>query len=168
MLPALASSSPATRRRQVVLPHPEGPTRTVNCLSGISSVTLLTATTVPNCLLTCSSNTLAIVRPPAAAQSLHGRPRPASCRHPGGGLRRGGGPPLLPRCGSVARRLARAREPDRPGEPDGLSPRRRFHGIEPAVGDLQQALHVDAVPRPRGDPPGKTDARPEPLPGWDG
>src|SRR5205807_4043709 len=97
MLPALASSSPATSRRQVVLPHPEGPTSTVNCLSGISSVTLLTATTVPNCLLTCSSNTLAIVRPPAAAQSLRGRPRPASCRHPWGALRRGGGPPLLPR-----------------------------------------------------------------------
>src|SRR5437016_6642512 len=96
MLPALASSSPATRRRQVVLPHPEGPTSTVNCLSGISSVTLLTATTVPNCLLTCSSNTLAIVRPPAAAQSLHGRPRPASCRHPGGVYDAAAGLPSCP------------------------------------------------------------------------
>src|SRR5262245_889881 len=39
------SSSPATIRNVVVLPHPEGPTNTTNSLSSISRFTLFTATT---------------------------------------------------------------------------------------------------------------------------
>src|SRR5690348_15087300 len=82
MLPAVASSSPATRRRQVVLPHPEGPTSTVNCRSGISSVTLFTASTLPNCLLICSSVTFAIIAPGRGPVSARD-PRSASCRRQG-------------------------------------------------------------------------------------
>src|SRR4029450_1357582 len=43
--PAEMSSSPATIRNVVVLPHPEGPTNTTNSLSSISRFTLFTATT---------------------------------------------------------------------------------------------------------------------------
>src|SRR5215510_15328691 len=39
------SSSPATIRKVVVFPHPEGPTNTTNSLSSISRFTLFTATT---------------------------------------------------------------------------------------------------------------------------
>ena len=55
MSPALASSSPAMSRSAVVFPQPDGPTSTVNCLSGISSDTSFTAVTAPNFLVTRSS-----------------------------------------------------------------------------------------------------------------
>src|SRR5713226_9202445 len=64
MSPSLASSSPAINRRAVVFPHPEGPTSTVNCLSGISSVMSFTAVTAPNFLVTPCSCTLATSYPP--------------------------------------------------------------------------------------------------------
>src|SRR5574337_1450290 len=64
MSPLLASSSPAINRRAVVFPQPEGPTSTVNCLSGISSVMSLTAVTAPNFLVTPCSCTLATAYPP--------------------------------------------------------------------------------------------------------
>src|SRR5438094_4405293 len=48
--PEVASSSPATIRSAVVLPQPDGPTRTRNSLSRISRLTLLTATTFLNVL----------------------------------------------------------------------------------------------------------------------
>src|SRR3990172_10600467 len=60
MLPEVASSRPAINRNAVVFPQPDGPTRTVNCWSGISSEILLTAVTVPNFLDTPSRNTRAI------------------------------------------------------------------------------------------------------------
>ena len=43
MLPSVASSSPATMRRSVDLPQPDGPTRTMNSPSAISSDTLSSA-----------------------------------------------------------------------------------------------------------------------------
>src|ERR671935_252624 len=45
ILPPLASSRPAIIRRSVVLPHPEGPTRTMNSPSPISNSTPSTART---------------------------------------------------------------------------------------------------------------------------
>src|SRR5229473_2749987 len=66
MSPPLASSSPAINRRAVVFPHPEGPTSTVNCLSGISSVMSFTAVTAPNFLVTPCSCTLATSYPPCS------------------------------------------------------------------------------------------------------
>src|SRR5439155_9651032 len=49
--PEVASSSPATIRSAVVLPQPDGPTRTRNSLSRISRLTLLTAMTFLNVLV---------------------------------------------------------------------------------------------------------------------
>ncbi len=44
IVPALISSSPAIIRSNVVLPHPEGPTRTVNSPSAICRLRSCTAT----------------------------------------------------------------------------------------------------------------------------
>src|SRR5207245_3307181 len=58
--PAVSSSSPATIRRIVDLPHPEGPTSTLNWPSSIANETSSTATTSgPNSLVTPSSTILA-------------------------------------------------------------------------------------------------------------
>src|SRR5277367_2216228 len=46
--PLVASSRPAIMRRAVVLPQPEGPTSTINSLSRISRLMLLTAVTLLN------------------------------------------------------------------------------------------------------------------------
>ena len=43
--PELISSSPATIRRVVVFPHPDGPTSTMNSLSRACRLTSLTACT---------------------------------------------------------------------------------------------------------------------------
>src|SRR5207237_6470076 len=51
----LVSSSPATMRSSVDLPQPDGPTRTRNSPSPISSETSSTATTPPKSFVTCSS-----------------------------------------------------------------------------------------------------------------
>src|SRR3990167_2618801 len=48
MEPALGCSKPAIRRRQVVLPEPEGPSMEKNSPSWISMDTLSTALTSPN------------------------------------------------------------------------------------------------------------------------
>src|SRR5258708_22226116 len=50
-LPDVIDSSPATMRRVVVLPQPDGPTRTTNSLSWISRLTSLTAWTLPSNVL---------------------------------------------------------------------------------------------------------------------
>ena len=47
MVPDVISSSPATMRRVVDLPQPDGPTRTTNSSSSITRSTSLTATTGP-------------------------------------------------------------------------------------------------------------------------
>src|SRR5438067_2918708 len=60
MSPAVASSRPAIRRSAVLLPQPDGPTRTRNSLSWIWIVRSLTARTSPNTLLTWSRVTPAI------------------------------------------------------------------------------------------------------------
>src|SRR5262249_33575785 len=52
MSPDVTSSSPATMRMVVVLPQPEGPSRTRNSLSMISRSSLSTATTPPKLLVT--------------------------------------------------------------------------------------------------------------------
>src|SRR5262247_1954404 len=64
--PELIDSRPATMRRVVVLPQPEGPTRTTNSLSRISRFTSFTACTPSNILFKLWSRTRAI------ASSLHG------------------------------------------------------------------------------------------------
>src|SRR5262249_54466107 len=62
--PEVIDSRPATMRKVVVLPQPEGPTRTTNSLSPISRLTSLTAWTVPsNTLLTCRMLTSAMGSP---------------------------------------------------------------------------------------------------------
>src|SRR5438045_5115695 len=48
IVPAVTSSSPASIRRSVDLPQPDGPTSTRNSPSWISSETSSTAVTVPN------------------------------------------------------------------------------------------------------------------------
>ena len=50
--PAVGSSSPATIRRVVVLPHPDGPSSAKNEPSGTVSVRSSTATKSPNRLVT--------------------------------------------------------------------------------------------------------------------
>src|SRR6516225_8949289 len=64
--PDVMDSSPATIRKVVVLPQPEGPTRTTNSLSRISRFTSFTACTPSNILFKLRSRTRAI------ASSLHG------------------------------------------------------------------------------------------------
>src|SRR2546423_9526093 len=51
--PESASSSPATTRRIVLLPQPEGPRRTRNSPSAICSETSLTASTLPKLFVRC-------------------------------------------------------------------------------------------------------------------
>src|SRR3954452_5247012 len=67
--PPVGSSRPATMRRSVDFPHPDGPTSTMNSPSAISSETRSTATTSrPNTLLTSSRTicaTLSPLDPPA-------------------------------------------------------------------------------------------------------
>src|SRR5829696_8976762 len=58
ILPPLASSSPAIMRKSVVLPHPDGPTRTMNSPSPISRSTPSTARTpFGKTFVSCSSRT---------------------------------------------------------------------------------------------------------------
>src|SRR5215472_9673452 len=58
--PAVTSSSPAIIRNVVLLPQPDGPTRTTNSLSGISRLMLRTASTLSNRLTTLRSETSAM------------------------------------------------------------------------------------------------------------
>src|SRR6185369_8078961 len=62
--PAVISSRPATIRRVVDLPHPDGPTRTMNSLSRMCRFTSLTAWTSSYFLLRSFSRTWAIVVSP--------------------------------------------------------------------------------------------------------
>src|SRR6266852_5460134 len=61
--PAVISSSPATMRKVVVLPQPDGPTSTMNSLSRISRFTSLTTWTASNFLLRFRMSTLAMASP---------------------------------------------------------------------------------------------------------
>src|SRR5664280_1806693 len=64
--PAVTSSSPATMRRSVDLPQPDGPTSTMNSPSPISMVTSLTArTSLSKALLTLSKTMRATSRLPS-------------------------------------------------------------------------------------------------------
>src|SRR5664279_4400864 len=59
-VPPVISSSPAIIRRLVVLPQPDGPTRTMNSPSLISRLRSSTARTSPYFLVTCSNVTVAL------------------------------------------------------------------------------------------------------------
>src|SRR5271165_924737 len=75
--PAVTSSSPATRRRSVDLPQPDGPTNTANSpFSTLRSTPLMTLT-APNAFSTDFSWMLPIVACPYC-KSLHGAERQAS------------------------------------------------------------------------------------------
>src|SRR5215470_6149238 len=96
MSPAVASSRPAIRRSAVLLPQPDGPTRTRNSLSWIWIVRSLTARTSPKILLTWSSVTPAIGTLLHTKYVTRGSGRPRASRHdppgdgvPGGYLRPG-------------------------------------------------------------------------------
>src|SRR6185503_20183461 len=61
--PAVISSRPAIIRRLVVLPHPEGPTRTMNSPSLMARFRLSTAMTSPYFLVTFSNVTVDMFAP---------------------------------------------------------------------------------------------------------
>src|SRR5690606_4773337 len=56
--PSLGSTSPATMRRMVVFPQPDGPSRETNSPSAISSETFLTTDTAPYRFTSCRSERL--------------------------------------------------------------------------------------------------------------
>ncbi len=78
--PEVISSSPATIRSVVVLPHPEGPTSTMNSLSRMVRFTSLTACTSSYFLLRSFNITCAMVALPSNGFPGVGLPR-ALC-HP--------------------------------------------------------------------------------------
>ena len=59
--PSLRDSKPATILRVVVFPHPDGPTKTRNSPSAISTLTFFTASVLPNALLSLLRVTEAII-----------------------------------------------------------------------------------------------------------
>src|SRR6266542_6925377 len=72
--PLVMLSRPATMRSVVVLPQPDGPTRTMNSLSRIWRFTSLTACTPSNFLFRFLMTTCAILHSPA--RLTRNRPRP--------------------------------------------------------------------------------------------
>src|SRR5215468_10131287 len=72
--PESASSRPATARRIVLFPHPEGPGRTRNSPSAMRSETSLTASTLPYRLMRCLIRMSATPLLPFAPRSLLERP----------------------------------------------------------------------------------------------
>src|SRR3989338_4653343 len=66
MLPLVISSRPAIMRRVVVLPQPEGPSKTTNSPSWMLRETSLTAVTSPNFLPTFSRTSSPTGEPPGA------------------------------------------------------------------------------------------------------
>jgi hypothetical protein len=75
--PALISSRPAIIRRLVVLPQPDGPTRTMNSPSPISRLRSFTAWKSPYIFWTLSNVTVAMAQPPLPAD-LRGPMHPAA------------------------------------------------------------------------------------------
>src|SRR5215212_1906276 len=69
-VPSVISSSPATMRSAVVLPQPEGPTRTRNSPSRASSVRSMTACTPPSYVLPTSSNVTSATSPLLPSSTL--------------------------------------------------------------------------------------------------
>src|SRR5258705_9647557 len=66
-VPALISSRPAIIRKLVVLPQPDGPTRTMNSPSPISRLRSFTAWKSPYIFWTLSNVTVAMAQPPLPA-----------------------------------------------------------------------------------------------------
>ena len=64
--PAVMCSSPASIRRSVDLPQPDGPTSTTNCPSSMSTVTPCSTSVEPNALRTSRNRTSAISLPPGS------------------------------------------------------------------------------------------------------
>src|SRR5918911_1494203 len=77
--PDVIDSRPATMRSVVVLPQPEGPTRTTNSLSRMSRFTSLTAWTSSYVLFSSLSTTCAIAASRAGAAWLRAPPRGSPC-----------------------------------------------------------------------------------------
>src|ERR671922_1537445 len=76
IVPSLVSSNPAIMRKVVVLPHPDGPTKTTNSLSGMSRLIWFTAVTLSKRLVSSWSVTLAIQ--PSPSYLTHSLDRPLS------------------------------------------------------------------------------------------
>src|ERR1700726_1317020 len=106
MAPAVTSSSPAIIRSAVVLPHPDGPTRTSSSPSSTCRFSDLTAV-VPSgyCLVTESSTIRDMCLPPltpVVSRGQPGDPRPGPQDVPGHRLGRElGGIHALPRAGQI-------------------------------------------------------------------
>src|SRR6476660_2615252 len=80
--PESASSRPATARRIVLLPHPDGPSSTRNSPSAIRSETSATASTLPKRLTRCLIRMSATPFPPSVRRSLLERPGHRSLHEP--------------------------------------------------------------------------------------
>src|SRR5262245_9302881 len=80
--PESASSRPATARRIVLFPHPDGPSRTRNSPSAIRSETSLTASTLPKRLTRCLIRMSATRLLPPRVRSLLERPGHGSLHEP--------------------------------------------------------------------------------------
>src|SRR5262249_43759582 len=84
MSPEVCFSSPAMMRSKVVLPQPEGPSRTMNSPSRASRLTPLTAVTSSNCFLISLAATAAISTPRSKNSGRYkqaGGARPATATH---------------------------------------------------------------------------------------
>src|ERR1700730_2407697 len=67
--PDVMFSRPASMRSKVDLPQPDGPTRTTNSPSAMSTLTPCNTSTGPNAFRTVSISTVAILPPRAAAEA---------------------------------------------------------------------------------------------------
>src|SRR4051812_14635652 len=74
IVPPEMLSRPATIRSAVVLPQPDGPTRTMNSPSAMSMLRSETALTPPAYTFVTSSSTISAIRPPGISRDLGPRP----------------------------------------------------------------------------------------------
>src|SRR5579862_830226 len=93
MRPASGVSSPASRRKSVVLPQPEPPSRANSSPRAISRSTLSTATTAPKRLHAPSILTMGSLNLARSSAGLDRRPQPGALAHLIGG---GGGDGVEP------------------------------------------------------------------------
>src|SRR6266571_7552488 len=111
--PAEISSSPATIRSAVVLPHPDGPTRTMNSPSATSSASESTAFVPSPYTFETSSKTTSATRPLELSDAGDPIPAGIDVRGRRGGRHAGRGPRALP---FVLRGRFRRRRPRSGGE----------------------------------------------------
>ena len=80
--PAVGCSKPAIRRRQVVLPEPDGPSMAKNSPGAMSRSTASTARTAPKWRETCRKETAGVMgMPRRLASALRNTPHPSPARH---------------------------------------------------------------------------------------